>query len=167
MYPLGLAFARVVGTRSFICRKGRTRYESRRRENGPMPERTGGRSGPRIESFDPLLRDLVGWGLVTRVETDGVPSWQLGEAAQDRLNEIIRPAGSLSPEQLVYLDHFCADCQVRGTTRLHDGVYLCSACSERRLVGTPEPPPTVQRWRWRRDRPEPNTDGSAEHLAVD
>lgn len=117
----------------------------------------------RIESFDPLLRDLVEWGLATRVETDGPASWQLSEHAQSRLNEIIRPVGPLALERLVYLDHLCADCHFRGRTRLHEGLYLCDECREQRLTEIPEPEPVGKRWPWRRHRDElkSESEGSA------
>ena len=46
-----------------------------------------------IETFDPLLRDLVCWGLVTRQEGATEASWQLVPAAQKRLDEL-RPVGA-------------------------------------------------------------------------
>lgn len=120
----------------------------------------------RIESFDPLLRDLVEWGLASRTEVDGVVSWQLNDHAQSRLNEIIRPVGPLALERLVYLDHLCADCHFRGRTRLHDGVYLCDDCLEQRLTVVPDPEPTERRWPWRRHRVETKNEESGENAVV-
>jgi hypothetical protein len=113
----------------------------------------------RIETFDPLLRDLVAWGLVSRTEAEDGPSWELTDAAQRRLEEIIRPASPLDVDELVYLDHLCADCRFRGITKLHDGVYLCDACLARRLAEVPDQPPAARRWPWRRHRQD--TNGSA------
>lgn len=86
----------------------------------------------RIQNFDPLLRDLIAWGLVVRTETDGESSWQLVDVVQRRLSELTRGNGPVGEHRLVYLDHKCADCNVRGLTRLVDGVYLCTSCFERR-----------------------------------
>lgn len=88
---------------------------------------------PPIEKFDPLLRDLVSWGLVVRSGADADTPWRLAGEVQDRLDELDqqRP-GSVSPDRLVYLDHRCADCRARGVTRLVAGVYLCPTCTERR-----------------------------------
>jgi ribosomal protein L37AE/L43A len=116
----------------------------------------------RIENFDPLLRDLVAWDLVVRADGDLGSSWLLTDAAQKRLGEIIRPESRVDNEDLVYLDHLCADCRFRGITRLHDGVYLCSTCLATRVVQEPDPVPTSRRWRWRRHRQETNgRDGRA------
>ncbi len=120
----------------------------------------------RIESFDPLLRDLVEWGLAARTETDGTASWQLSERAQRRLDEIIKPVGPLALERLVYLDHLCADCHFRGRTRLNDGIYLCDACLELRLTAVAEPEPATRRRPWRRHRVETKSDTGGEGAAV-
>jgi hypothetical protein len=80
-----------------------------------------------IETFDPLLRDLVCWGLVTRQEGTTEASWQLVPAAQKRLDEL-RPVGAPHAVSVVYLDHRCADCRQRGPTRMRDDCYLCATC---------------------------------------
>lgn len=82
----------------------------------------------RIETFDPLLRDLATWGLAVREDTESGAAWVLTEAAQRRLDQIVRPAAPTNVERLVYLDHRCADCRLRGRTRLVDGVFLCDDC---------------------------------------
>ena len=92
------------------------------------------RRSRRIESFDPLLRDLVAWGIVVRGGTKTRPSWTLVEAAQRRLDELEPKTGPFDVDQLVYLDHLCADCRLRTPTRLRDGIYLCDACTERRAT---------------------------------
>ena len=114
----------------------------------------------RIETFDPLLRDLVVWGLVVKTEAEA-GLWQLTDAAQRRLDEIAERTRPLPPDQLVYLDRLCADCRFRGRTRLCDGVYLCEECAQRRTTRVvdaegPSPPccpkgslaATRQRCRW-------------------
>jgi hypothetical protein len=107
----------------------------------------------RIETFDPLLRDLVVWGLVMKTEAE-VGLWQLTDAAQRRLDEIAERTRPLPPDQLVYLDRLCADCRLRGRTRLCDGVYLCEECEKHRTakVMDAEGPssPVVRKDRWRR-----------------
>jgi hypothetical protein len=106
----------------------------------------------RIDTFDPLLRDLVEWGLAIKVRARGVSSWQLTESAQKRLNEIIHPVGPLSAERLIYLDHCCADCRLRVRTRLHEGLYLCEACLAMRLAETEALVNVGKRWLWHRHR---------------
>jgi hypothetical protein len=107
----------------------------------------------RIETFDPLLRDLVVWGLVAKSEVEA-GRWQLTDAAQRRLDEIVEPTRPLPPDQLVYLDRLCADCRFRGRTRLCDGVYLCEECAQRRTASVMDEegssPPVVRKDRWRR-----------------
>ncbi len=109
----------------------------------------------RIETFDSLLRDLVTWDLVARAGPKAKP-WQLVAAAQARLDELVEPAGPIAADQLVYLDHLCASCHFRGRTRLHDGLYLCDDCTERRATGArAEKAPLAPagrrgHWRWHR-----------------
>jgi len=109
-----------------------------------------------IKTFDPLLRDLVAWGLVVRSGTEARPAWRLSEAAQRRLNEVVPANGVAGDEQLVYLNHRCTDCHLWGLTRLIDGVYLCQDCSEHRAIEPGEnedlATPAVRSTRWRRRR---------------
>jgi hypothetical protein len=120
----------------------------------------------RIENFDPLLRDLVAWDLVVRADGDPGSSWRLTDAAQSRLDEIIRPESRFDHEDLVYLDHLCADCRFRGITRLHDGIYLCSTCLASRLDQQPDPAPAGRRWRWRRHHQDTTGTNGKEASAV-
>jgi hypothetical protein len=108
-----------------------------------------------IQTFDPLLRDLVCWGLVARQEgTTGTP-WQLVPTAQQRLDELL-PTGAPGAVAVIYLGHLCADCHQRGTTRIHEECYLCDSCwAERRghlSAVVTEPPPVQQTHFWRRSR---------------
>lgn len=85
-------------------------------------------TGYDIRLFDPLLRDLVTWGLV--VAKDGEPTgrWELVEAAQRRIDEVARPARQVGRERMIYLDHRCASCRTRRTTQLRGDRYLCEEC---------------------------------------
>jgi ribosomal protein L37AE/L43A len=107
-----------------------------------------------IETFDPLLRDLVAWDLVVHIETAAGCSWRLTDAVESRLTEIVSRARFASGEQLVYLNHRCGDCRLRGLTRLVEGAYLCDACFDRRTAGTVKAegvPTRGTEWkRWRR-----------------
>jgi len=113
-----------------------------------------------VERFDPLLRDLVAWGLVTPTTGAAKASWRLTDAAQRRLGELVKPARPLNPDQLVYLDHHCAQCRVRTRTRLRDGLYLCDDCLARQLgtppqgevLPVPEGTPALSKGHWRRSR---------------
>jgi len=107
-----------------------------------------------IENFDPLLRDLVAWGLVIPSEMKTKTTWRLTDAAQQRLNQIVRHRGPLSADHMVYLDRLCADCHFRGRTRLYEGLYLCDACLKVRVAPVPEPASSDGRWPWRRHRHE-------------
>jgi len=103
-----------------------------------------------IERFDPLLRNLVTWDLVTRGTRPR--SWRLTEVAQRRLDEL---AGSSSPvrtEQMVYFNHRCAHCHLPVRTRVYDGLYLCDSCIERRALPLDAETPVVGKRRWRRNR---------------
>lgn len=82
----------------------------------------------RIEQFDPLLRDLTAWGLVKRVEASTSPRWELSPQTQERLDQLADAAHAVDPGQLLYFGHRCAQCNVRGGTRLHEGRHLCDRC---------------------------------------
>ncbi|MGH9294847.1 MAG: hypothetical protein ACRD0B_05900, partial [Acidimicrobiales bacterium] len=83
---------------------------------------------PSDEAFNPLLRSLLSWGLVTRAEAaDGSASWELTEGAQRRLDELV-PHRPRAVTTLAYLDHLCADCRGQKLTYLREGRYLCEAC---------------------------------------
>jgi hypothetical protein len=81
-----------------------------------------------MEALNPLIRSLLTWELVARVEQpDGSHSWELAAPAQQRLDEItqVRRRASAS---LAYLDHVCATCRQRRLTHLIDGHYVCESC---------------------------------------
>lgn len=77
-----------------------------------------------IQTFDPLLRDLITWGLVS---TDG-EHWELSERAQQRLSELAAASGPWPAEQTVYFGHRCHQCGLKALTRLREGVYVCDKC---------------------------------------
>ena len=104
-----------------------------------------------IERFDPLLRNLVGFDLVVRSSAAQRGSWRLTDAAQRRLDELVGSLDPISAEQMVYLDHQCADCHLHVRTRVHDGLYLCDSCIDRRTTPvTNAGAPEVAKRRWRR-----------------
>lgn len=115
----------------------------RPRSPEPGPARRPGGSSPGngdadTHQFDPLLRDLLAWGLVepARPAADN-DRWHLAEGAQHRLEDLhTRTETHGSP--LVYFDRLCAGCRRRRLTRLHDGVHLCDAC-----VAGAQPPGTA------------------------
>ncbi len=81
-----------------------------------------------IEAFNPILRSLIGWGLVERLEMeDGGHHWELTAAAQKRLDDLT-PARRRASTTLAYLDHWCSSCRRQRLTHLVDGRYLCLAC---------------------------------------
>ena len=113
-----------------------------------------------IERFDPLLRDLIVWGLVERHDSGDVTSWQLVGSAQRRLDEL-SPAPGSGRDAVVFMDRRCTDCQQRGMTRLRDERYVCDRCWARRHevpdAVVPEPVPAGQGHFWRRSRQRQTT----------
>ena len=81
-----------------------------------------------IHTFDPLLRDLITWGLVA---SDG-ERWELSERAQRRLSELAAASGPWPAEQTVYFGHHCHGCGLKALTRLRDGAYVCDTCWDKR-----------------------------------
>jgi hypothetical protein len=115
-----------------------------------------------IETFDPLLRDLVGWGLVERPDSSPGTPWQLVATAQQRLDELVSPTQVAGAGADVYLDRRCADCRQRGLTRLHGESYVCDTCWAERQgrlnAVVTEPAPVEQPHFWRRTRQRQATD---------
>jgi ribosomal protein L37AE/L43A len=113
-----------------------------------------------IETFDPLLRDLVCWGLVRRPEGATEGPWELVTAAQQRLDEL-QPASTPQAVAVVYLDHRCVDCRQRGPTRIHEDCYLCEKCWAERQdqlsAVVTEPPSDRHTHFWRRSRSSQTT----------
>lgn len=100
-----------------------------------------------IERFDPLLRNLLSWGLVERAAEGG---WRLRPEVHDRLNRLAHVADAADTSQIVYFGHACAGCRSSGMTRLRDGVYLCDRCrraADLAAVATPLPAPAGDRQR--------------------
>jgi hypothetical protein len=87
-----------------------------------------GPSDRSIQTFDPLLRDLITWGLVS---SDG-ERWDLSERAQRRLSELAASSGPWPVEQTVYFGHRCAGCGTKALTRLREGVHVCDSCWDKR-----------------------------------
>ncbi len=115
-----------------------------------------------IDRFDPLLRDLAGWGLVERRATKTRATWQLAPAAQRRLEELLPASQMVSPQAVVYLDRLCAECHQRELTRLHGDLYVCDRCwatrqTRRNTVVAAAPDEARPTHRWRRGRPRQAT----------
>lgn len=94
-----------------------------------------------IERFDPLLRNLLSWGLVER-NADG--GWCLRPETHERLDLLAHVTGNDVVSEVVYFGHNCAGCRTSGMTRLRDGVYLCDPCrraADLAAVATPLPAP--------------------------
>jgi hypothetical protein len=81
-----------------------------------------------IKTFDPLLRDLLHWGLLVRAEDPSGTHWQLAERTEQRLNDLASETRAFSAERMVFLDHSCGECGLRRLTRLRDSRYICDAC---------------------------------------
>jgi hypothetical protein len=94
-----------------------------------------------IERFDPLLRNLLGWGLV---EEGGDGKWVLKTEASERLGSLARLARRPETSAVVYFGHFCAQCHASKPTRLLEGRFLCDAC-RRAAVEDPAPAEPAER----------------------
>lgn len=99
-----------------------------------------------VDAFNPLLRSLLSWHLVSRVELeDGTHRWDLTDAAQERL-DYLNPATRKTGKSLAYLDHWCARCRQQRLTHLRDGRFLCVDCEAAEAGGaSPEPEPKKHR----------------------
>lgn len=112
-------------------------------EHEPLPRAVGSQDFP-VEAFNPLLRSLLGWGLVERVELDDATHrWELTKSAQQRLDELT-PKRRRAAETLAYLDHWCSSCAQQRLTHLVDGRYLCQACEQGEASGS-QPQPASRR----------------------
>jgi hypothetical protein len=106
----------------------------------PQPRAAETQAFP-VEAFNPLLRSLLSWGLVERVEFDvGSHHWELTDAAQQRLDQLT-PERRRASATLAYLDHWCSSCRQQHLTHLVDGSYLCVECQELQTSGQ-RPQPT-------------------------
>ncbi|MGA8680820.1 MAG: hypothetical protein WB592_10085 [Acidimicrobiales bacterium] len=95
--------------------------------NEPQPRPASNQRYP-VEAFNPLLRSLLSWGLVERVETDnGTHRWELTEEARKRLDDLT-PERRRAAATLAYLDHWCGSCRQQRLTHLVDGRFLCVEC---------------------------------------
>lgn len=130
-----------------LCRPGRQAGSSvGRASTPPVPhtqKKRGGMDQPhyRIDRFDPLLRDLLWWGLVRREEPSegaegrGAPDdgqWVLSQEAAQRLTELAARVARPQTGQVLYLDRKCADCHQRVPTRLVEDLFLCDTCRQGR-----------------------------------
>lgn len=73
--------------------------------------------------LDPLLRELVAFGLVEKVAAGG---WELTGAAQRRLSALDRPV----PDQasMFFVGHRCDRCRDHTVTRRVGSAHLCARC---------------------------------------
>lgn len=93
----------------------------------PLPRAVSPERYP-VEAFNPLLRGLLGWGLIERVELeDGTHRWDLTDTAQQRLDELT-PERRRAATTLAYLDHSCSRCRQQRLTHLVEGRYICVDC---------------------------------------
>jgi len=77
--------------------------------------------------LDPLLRELLNFGVAEHDPVDG--SWRLTESAQRRLGELASPRPPA--EKLIYFGHRCAACGQLRPTRLRTQGLVCDDCTSR------------------------------------
>ncbi|MCK4177405.1 hypothetical protein ACFFRE_12780 [Aciditerrimonas ferrireducens] len=91
---------------------------------------------PFVHQLDPLLRDLLTFGLVERREGDGQDRWVLSQAAQDRLTFLDRPTPGASTTFVV--GRRCDRCREHAVTRRIGERYLCARCETEEATGPAE-----------------------------
>jgi hypothetical protein len=91
---------------------------------------------PFVHQLDPLLRDLLTFGLVERREGEGPDRWVLSPAAQDRLSFLDRPAPTSSTTFVV--GRRCDRCREHAVTRRIGQRYLCARCETEEATGPAE-----------------------------
>ncbi|HUZ10975.1 MAG TPA: hypothetical protein VMU76_12490 [Acidimicrobiales bacterium] len=80
--------------------------------------------------LDPLLRELLDFGLVELDPSDG--SWHLSESARQRLSLLAVPPPPA--EKIVYFGHRCTSCGQIRPTRFRAEGYVCDECTGRAPV---------------------------------
>jgi hypothetical protein len=90
-----------------------------------------------VHQLDPLLRELIAFGLVERAPGDGEPRWELTDAAQHRLTALHKPAPASG--SMFFVGHRCDRCRDHTVTRLVDGAHLCARCQGDAAVDTTPP----------------------------
>ena len=86
--------------------------------------RDGGRDAHTNGHLDPLLRELLDFGVVELDPDEGV--WRLSESARVRLGQLAVPHPPT--EKIVYFGHRCTSCRQVRPTRLRAPGYLCDEC---------------------------------------
>lgn len=89
---------------------------------------------PIAHQLDPLLRELMAFGLVEKASDGG---WALTQAAQQRLTSLDRPL----PDQasMFFVGHRCDRCRDHTVTRRVGSDHLCARCvAEVGAVQAPE-----------------------------
>lgn len=82
---------------------------------------------PDSTRFDPLLRNLLAFGLVEPDRSGDVPGWRLSDQAQARLDYLGAPPTVAG--ELLYFGHRCSICGEHSPTRLRSGAYVCERCA--------------------------------------
>lgn len=116
--------------------------ERHEHEHRPLPGAVAPGAIP-VETFNPLLRSLLTWGLVERVEEgERRHRWVLTAEVQQRL-DALTPPPRRPLSSLAYLDHLCARCREQRLTHLVEGRFLCERCerAESETAGGPEAAP--------------------------
>jgi len=76
--------------------------------------------------LDPVLRELVAFGLVEKQVSEDRTTWALIEAAQHRLTVLDRPVPEA--DSMFFVGHRCDGCGEHAVTRRIGARYLCSLC---------------------------------------
>jgi hypothetical protein len=81
---------------------------------------------PLVHQLDPLLRELMAFGLVERTDSADGTRWVLSAQAQRRLSELDRPVPAGG--SMFYVGHRCDRCRDHTVTRLVGSEHLCARC---------------------------------------
>jgi len=76
--------------------------------------------------LDPVLRELVAFGLVEKHIEGDQATWVLSDAAQHRLCLLDRPAPDAA--SMFFVGHRCDRCREHAVTRRVGERYLCASC---------------------------------------
>lgn len=104
-----------------------------RKERQPM-QTTG--DHPLAHQLDPVLRELMAFGLVEKSVDGPEIRWNLTRAAQQRLSALERPVPDSA--SMYFVGHRCDRCREHAITRRVGERYLCARCQAEQRWDPPD-----------------------------